>query len=178
LLSRGYLTQANTNFFFKGIFIFFTKTQDIKRDIFFFSVQTLRFTLKRIFNFSTRSLMFSLKRIFNFSAQDNEISVKRLFNFSAWSLRFYLKVDLLSFQHPQIQKKTSKYIRYFCTENKAALDQWVMGIRMAKVYSYIYSQTCIKRSPFLLIIWFDPNALKPCFCRSMVFSGYSGFLHQ
>ncbi|CAG2184969.1 RAPH1 [Mytilus edulis] len=35
-------------------------------------------------------------------------------------------------QHPQIQKKTSKYIRYFCTENKAALDQWIMGIRMAK----------------------------------------------
>ena len=40
---------------------------------------------------------------------------------------------ILYFQHPQIQKKTSKYIRYFCTENKNALDQWVMGIRIAKV---------------------------------------------
>ena len=38
-----------------------------------------------------------------------------------------------SLQHPQIQKKTSKFIRYLCAENKAALDQWIMGIRIAKV---------------------------------------------
>jgi len=39
----------------------------------------------------------------------------------------------VSLQHPQIQKKTSKFIRYLCAENRAALDQWIMGIRIAKV---------------------------------------------
>lgn len=50
-----------------------------------------------------------------------------------WKKKYHAPTDhCFALKHPQIQKKTSKYIRYFCTENKAALDQWVMGIRMAK----------------------------------------------
>ena len=53
--------------------------------------------------------------------------------FSLYMPVFDFWPPLLCWQHPQIQKKTSKYIRYFCAESDIALDQWIMGIRIAKV---------------------------------------------
>ncbi|KAJ8314038.1 hypothetical protein KUTeg_008599 [Tegillarca granosa] len=50
-----------------------------------------------------------------------------------WKKKYHSPTDYcFALKHPQIQKKASKYIRYFCAENKAALDQWVIGIRIAK----------------------------------------------
>ena len=51
-----------------------------------------------------------------------------------WKKKFHSPTDhCFALKHPQIQKKTSKYIRYFCAESETALDQWIMGIRIAKV---------------------------------------------
>ncbi|KAL4222944.1 Ras-associated and pleckstrin y domains-containing protein 1 [Mactra antiquata] len=50
-----------------------------------------------------------------------------------WKKKYHSPTDFcFALKHPQIQKKTSKFIRYLCAENKAALDQWIMGIRIAK----------------------------------------------
>ncbi|KAK3587966.1 hypothetical protein CHS0354_014483 [Potamilus streckersoni] len=50
-----------------------------------------------------------------------------------WKKKYHSPTDYcFALKHPQIQKKTSKFIRYMCAENKAALDQWIMGIRVAK----------------------------------------------
>ncbi|XP_060583749.1 ras-associated and pleckstrin homology domains-containing protein 1-like isoform X2 [Ruditapes philippinarum] len=50
-----------------------------------------------------------------------------------WKKKYNAPTDFcFALKHPQIQKKTSKFIRYLCAENKAALDQWIMGIRIAK----------------------------------------------
>lgn len=54
------------------------------------------------------------------------------------------KVLCCFWQHPQIQKKTSKFIRYLCAENKAALDQWIMGIRIAKVTGHCGCNISVK----------------------------------
>ncbi|KAK7110118.1 hypothetical protein V1264_014045 [Littorina saxatilis] len=51
-----------------------------------------------------------------------------------WKKKYHAPSDsCFALKHPQIQKKTSKYIRYFCAENDTALDQWIMGIRIAKL---------------------------------------------
>lgn len=50
-----------------------------------------------------------------------------------WKKKYHSPTDFcFALKHPQIQKKTSKFIRYLCAENRAALDQWIMGIRIAK----------------------------------------------
>ncbi|KAL8578544.1 hypothetical protein ACOMHN_028816 [Nucella lapillus] len=51
-----------------------------------------------------------------------------------WKKKYHSPSDFcFALKHPQIQKKTSKYIRYFCAESDCALDQWIMGIRIAKL---------------------------------------------
>ncbi|GFO38016.1 ras-associated and pleckstrin homology domains-containing protein 1 [Plakobranchus ocellatus] len=51
-----------------------------------------------------------------------------------WKKKYHAPTDFcFALKHPQIQKKTSKYIRYFCAETEMALDQWVMGIRTVKL---------------------------------------------
>ncbi|XP_041366457.1 ras-associated and pleckstrin homology domains-containing protein 1-like isoform X2 [Gigantopelta aegis] len=51
-----------------------------------------------------------------------------------WKKKYHAPTDYcFALKHPQIQKKNSKYIRYFSAESKTALDQWVMGIRLAKI---------------------------------------------
>ena len=37
-----------------------------------------------------------------------------------------------SFQHPKIQAKSPKYIRYLCVDTEMEMHQWVTGIRVAK----------------------------------------------
>ena len=36
------------------------------------------------------------------------------------------------FQHPKIQAKSPKYIRYLCVDTEMEMHQWVTGIRVAK----------------------------------------------
>lgn len=42
------------------------------------------------------------------------------------------------FQHPQIQKE-SQYIKYLCCDDERTLNQWVTGIRIAKVSEHLDS---------------------------------------
>ncbi|XP_050418262.1 ras-associated and pleckstrin homology domains-containing protein 1 isoform X3 [Patella vulgata] len=50
-----------------------------------------------------------------------------------WKKKYHSPTDFtFALKHPQIQKKTSKYIRYFCAETDHCLDRWITGIRMAK----------------------------------------------
>ena len=62
----------------------------------------------------------------------------RLTLISTWLLLYIKKKTSLKFthklfQHPQIQKKASKYIKYLCAEDVYILRRWVVGIRIAKV---------------------------------------------
>ncbi|XP_012944095.1 ras-associated and pleckstrin homology domains-containing protein 1, partial [Aplysia californica] len=51
-----------------------------------------------------------------------------------WKKKYHAPTDYcFALKHPQIQKKTSKYIRYFCADSEVALDQWVMGVRTVKL---------------------------------------------
>ena len=44
----------------------------------------------------------------------------------------YKKNLIIFFQHPKIQAKSPKYIRYLCVDTEMEMHQWVTGIRVAK----------------------------------------------
>ncbi|XP_046580420.1 ras-associated and pleckstrin homology domains-containing protein 1-like isoform X2 [Haliotis rubra] len=51
-----------------------------------------------------------------------------------WKKKYHAPTDYcFALKHPQIQRKNSKYIRYLCAESKTTMDQWIMGVRLAKL---------------------------------------------
>lgn len=51
-----------------------------------------------------------------------------------WKKEFKAPTDFcFALKYPQVQKKSSKYVKYLCCESECDMKRWVTGIRIAKV---------------------------------------------
>ena len=69
-----------------------------------------------------------------------------LYHGVGWVKEFKAPTDFcFALKHPQVQKKSSKFIKYVCCESGEDKKRWFNGIRVAKVSSWRYSGRGFKR---------------------------------
>ncbi|XP_042211048.1 abnormal cell migration protein 10-like isoform X2 [Homarus americanus] len=61
------------------------------------------------------------------------LEVNQVYYGVGWKKKYKAPSDwCFAIKHPHLQAKSSKYIKYLCSEDPRTLSQWVMGIRIAK----------------------------------------------
>nr|XP_045614908.1 ras-associated and pleckstrin homology domains-containing protein 1-like isoform X3 [Procambarus clarkii] len=61
------------------------------------------------------------------------LEVNQVYYGVGWKKKYKAPTDwCFAVKHPHLQAKSSKYIKYLCSEDPRTLAQWVMGIRIAK----------------------------------------------